>query len=347
MFKQADHERGQAIIVLALVMVGLLAFAALAIDGGNTFAEKRQTQNAGDAAALAGTRQIVLECARQGLNPGPNEANIRNKVAQMVAANSPGATVQVYYVDANGARLSQNEVGTLGVVPCSCAGRASGLEVTVKSSSQTFLAGLIGRNKIEVQATGKARFAPVGRVESGLYPLTRRDMPFTFNQVATLRILDDPDELPGNFGWLSWEGSNDIPTLVAALTPPGTSYTYYNPGEPSTWIANHNDHAITVGKWLQGMPGNKNSQGVRDQLDWWISTQTPMAIPLYDAVAGQGTNGYYRAASFAAFVLQGYDLTGQDKSITGKFVKWVTNGDWAQGVPCSQEGGLYSVKLTP
>ena len=262
MFKQASNERGQAIIVLALMMVGLLAFAALAIDGGNTFAEKRQTQNAGDAASLAGTRQIVLECARQGLNPGPNEANIRNRVAQMVAANSPGATVQVYYVDANGARLSQSEVGTLGVVPCSCAGRASGLEVVVKNSSQTFLAGLIGRDKIEVQATGKARFAPVGRVENGLYPLTRRDMPFTFNQVATLRVLDDADELPGNFGWLSWDGSNDTANLVEALTPPGTSYKYYNPGEPSAWIANHNDHAIMVGKWVQALPGNANAHDV-------------------------------------------------------------------------------------
>jgi Flp pilus assembly protein TadG len=347
MFKQASNERGQAIIVLALMMVGLLAFAALAIDGGNAFAEKRQTQNAGDAGSLAGTRQIVLECARQGLNPGPNEANIRNRVAQMVAANSPGATVQVYYLDANGARLSQNEVGTLGVVPCSCSGRASGLEVVVKSSSQTFLAGLIGRNKIEVQATGKARYAPVGRVENGLYPFTRRDTAFTFNQLVTLRLLDDADEMPGNFGWLTWDGSNNTPDLVSALTPPGTSYKYYNPGEPSTWIANHNDHAITVGKWVQGRPGNKNASGVRSQLDWFISTQTPMAIPLYDAVADQGSNGNYRVASFAAFVLQSYDFTGNDKSMTGKFVKWVTNGDWAQGVPCGQEGGLYSVKLTP
>jgi len=94
------------------------------------------------------------------------------------------------------------------VVPCSCAGRASGLEVVVKSSSQTFLAGLIGRDKIEVQATGKGALRRWTRGKR-FVSLTRRDMPFTFNQVATLRVLDDADELPGNFGWLSWDGSND------------------------------------------------------------------------------------------------------------------------------------------
>jgi len=345
MLNPMRNEKGQAIVILTFAMIVLLLFAALAIDGGNLFVVKRQTQNASDAGALAGARQLVLECAKLGMNPGPNEANIRNQVLRMVSANNPGATAKVYYVDANGQRLSQNEVGTLGVVPCSCGNRAMGVEVVVHGSAPAFIAGLIGRNKMEAESAAKARFGTVAQVTTGLYPFTRRNVPLTFNEQVTLRVLDDADELPGNFGWLSWDGSNDTPDLVAALTTPGTSYKYYNPGQPPNWVADTNDHLITAGKWMQGKPGNKNADGVRDQLNKFISTQTPLIIPLYDTVMGSGSDTNYRVASFAAFVLRSYDFTGKNKSMTGTFIKWVTNGDWGQGIPCNEEAGAYSVKL--
>ena len=55
------REQGQAIVILALMMIGLLAFAALAIDGGNAYVERRRAQNGADAAALAGARQVWLQ----------------------------------------------------------------------------------------------------------------------------------------------------------------------------------------------------------------------------------------------------------------------------------------------
>ena len=52
-------ERGQTLVVVALVFVGLVAAAGLAVDGGNLFVQRRQAQIAADAAALAGTRLIA------------------------------------------------------------------------------------------------------------------------------------------------------------------------------------------------------------------------------------------------------------------------------------------------
>src|SRR4030095_2195683 len=46
-------ERGQALIVIALALVGLIGIAGLVIDGGNAFQDRQQAQNAADAAALA------------------------------------------------------------------------------------------------------------------------------------------------------------------------------------------------------------------------------------------------------------------------------------------------------
>ncbi len=48
-----DAESGAVLMLVALSLVGLLAMAALTIDGGLLFNEKRQAQNAADHAALA------------------------------------------------------------------------------------------------------------------------------------------------------------------------------------------------------------------------------------------------------------------------------------------------------
>lgn len=345
MFKK---ENGQAIVIIAVALVVLLAFVALAIDAGNGYTAKRQAQNAADAAALAGARQIVLECAKQGLNPGPNEAEIRNRVTQMVEANSTGAAFHAYYVGTDGTRLSNNEIGTLGAVPCNCPTRGQGVEVVASNSTTSFFAGLIGRPTLSVQATAKARYGTVKQVTSGLYPFTRRNDTFQFNQTVTLRFLDDADTAPGNFGWLTWDGQNNTPALCQSLTPPGNSELYYNPGTaPDFNDPDYNDHAIDIGKWVQGAPGNKNAACVNQWLQWHIDNSAEMIIPLYDDVVDQGSNVNYRIAGFAAFKVDSYDFTGQNKSITGKFVRTVTNGDWATNITCAADPGVESVKLTP
>jgi hypothetical protein len=51
--KNKRFEHGQALIVIALAVVGIVGMIGLVIDGGNAFQDRRQAQNAADAAALA------------------------------------------------------------------------------------------------------------------------------------------------------------------------------------------------------------------------------------------------------------------------------------------------------
>jgi hypothetical protein len=179
----------------------------------------------------------------------------------------------------------------------------------------------------------QAAAEPTASTGEGLYPFTRRsNIQPVYGELVTLRILDHADTLPGNYGWLSWNGSDGTDDLAAALEPPGNApEEYHNPGTPDNgWTPDHSDKAIAVGKWVQAMPGNKSGKAVRRWLDWHIDNQTPMVIPLYDAVAEQGGKAYYRVASFVAFELQSYDLTGQEKCLIGKFLRWVNNGPWVQ-----------------
>ena len=51
---QQRGEEGQVLAFLAIVLVVLLGFAALALDGGMLFSDRRDAQNAADSASLAG-----------------------------------------------------------------------------------------------------------------------------------------------------------------------------------------------------------------------------------------------------------------------------------------------------
>jgi Flp pilus assembly protein TadG len=52
-FTDNESERGAAAFLVAISLVVLVGFAALAIDGGLGFDDRRGTQNAADSAALA------------------------------------------------------------------------------------------------------------------------------------------------------------------------------------------------------------------------------------------------------------------------------------------------------
>jgi hypothetical protein len=344
-------ESGQVIIIIAFGLVALLIFAALAVDLGAAYSARRDAQNAADAAAMAGARQIVIECNN---GAAADEDQVLAQVDSLMTVNAPNATYEAYFIDSSGARLFSNQVGNVGYIPCMCgAGRAQGLEVIVHNTTDSFLAGVMGQDTLAADAEARAAYnQTIINDGEGLYPFTRRDdQPMTFGQLVKVRVSDkneDPSSAPGNFGWLSWNGENNVPNLGESLTFPGDApQKYYNPGTPdNNWTADHSDKTVSVGDWVQGAPGNKNGAAVRAQLDWHIAHQDVMFIPLYSAGVGQGSHYNYFVSNFAGFQLQSYNLTGQDKHMTGKFVRWTTNGSWVN-VACEDETGIYSIKLIP
>jgi hypothetical protein len=58
---EREHRRfhGQVLVLMAVSMVALLGFTALAVDVGHLLGQRRMTQNAADAAALAGARLLM------------------------------------------------------------------------------------------------------------------------------------------------------------------------------------------------------------------------------------------------------------------------------------------------
>src|SRR5512143_181900 len=157
-----DDEQGQAIVILALMMIGLLAFAALAVDGGNTYTERRRSQNAAYAVALAGARQLWIDQST-GYSGESNVVYAMNTVAQqngVVLTADPHdynqSYVKAYYTKANGDQIGVNLVGALGSVPVG----AAGIRVIASRQFQTFVAGIVGQASLAADAEATAVIIP-------------------------------------------------------------------------------------------------------------------------------------------------------------------------------------------
>jgi Flp pilus assembly protein TadG len=143
---RSRSQEGQSLVIIAVVFVVLVIFAGLAIDGGNTFVQRRQAQNASDAAAMAGTRLIaavIQSCdAFDSAALAAIDAEIHRTINQYaeqngisdtdgIAGNEVNDNVVAYYVDSSAAVISL--VGT-GDLPTG----TSGVRVAVQDTHDTF-----------------------------------------------------------------------------------------------------------------------------------------------------------------------------------------------------------------
>jgi hypothetical protein len=78
-------QSGQAVVLVAVAVLVLTAILALALDGGGIYLDKRQLQNAVDAAALAGAELLMAA--------PPSYTNIHNQGIANLVKNIPGTSI--------------------------------------------------------------------------------------------------------------------------------------------------------------------------------------------------------------------------------------------------------------
>jgi len=77
-------QSGQAVVLVAVAVVVLTAILALALDGGGIYLDRRQAQNAADAAALAGAELLMAV--------PPSYPSIHNQAIANLVKNLPGTS---------------------------------------------------------------------------------------------------------------------------------------------------------------------------------------------------------------------------------------------------------------
>ena len=142
MNKNNLSERGQALVIIALAMIGLIAMTGLAIDGSIVLADRRHAQNAADTAALAGALTYIRECETTGCDAAGeiSSAKAAMELAALGRADSNGYSGDLL--------RSQVEVYTCDDPDATCtapyAGGSDYIQVVIISHVDTTFAQVIG-----------------------------------------------------------------------------------------------------------------------------------------------------------------------------------------------------------
>ena len=132
-------ERGQTLLMMVFALIGLVGLTGLAIDGGNAFSDRRQAQNAADAAALA---------------------------AAMAKANNNADYINVGYARSASNDYQDDALHDVTIVspPTSgfYAGNSEYVQVTIRSTVETYFASIVGMdtvtNLVEAVSRGRPAF---------------------------------------------------------------------------------------------------------------------------------------------------------------------------------------------
>ncbi len=165
-----EDSSGAVAVTVAIMIVVLLGFAALALDISNAMIARNELQNAADAGALAGARQlgVIYQALPQGTpytgyvlsDPSAvisavTGVALQNQARQvLLSINTADIVIGVW--DSTSRTLTPGNVGPTGVRVTARRDPSSNGAVA------TWLAGILGINSMSVTAMGTAALTGVG-----------------------------------------------------------------------------------------------------------------------------------------------------------------------------------------
>jgi Tfp pilus assembly protein PilE len=357
-----QEQQGQTLVLVAVALIVLVIFAAIAVDLSNGYVHRRTAQNAADAAALAGARELARQLNEYRTQPWRrNEFLIKAEMNDFAERNdiedtndSPGDSINTnvtgYFIDTAGEHVSEYVIGDVGSVPDA----ARGVEAIAHTLAPSFFSGVLGQDGFAISAESAVVFEGACAYPC-VMPIATLTQTFEFGKCYN--IYDGAES--GSFGWLHWQFQEEkheeckcSATCLASNLNPLTC----------------NSGRIEVGDWVASDSGISNKKEIRDQLEWYIANpKEPFVVIIYDITDCMGgkcdecaqwqkgaARGFaYHVIGFARFEVLGYSLAtgsgggqsyGHDGTgceepeetggnrITGRFLEWA-GGEGGDCVP--------------
>lgn len=285
-----DGERGAVSVLVAILMVTLLGFTAMAVDVGMLYAERTQLRNGADAAAFA----VAQKCAH---NINDVDCSTTSALARSLANSNAGdgsSNIKSLVLDK-----------TAGTVTVTAGAQEAG---KAPNRASLFFARVLGFNDVEVNASSTVRW---GQPVAGPLPF-----PLAFS-VCQVRYHVD-----GSLQQLQSHGDNANPDCMygpsGAAVPGGFGWLTSSPGVCGGLIDIRSGDA-------SNSSGNSYPGTVCDDvLQKWAADITAgkdaiALLPVFNRVTGTGANAKYQLTSFAAFKVKGWKFSGTDNELPKSF----------------------------
>jgi hypothetical protein len=343
--RYSQHRQGQAIVLFALVLVVVVAFVGLGIDGANAFAQRRNANVAADAAAMAGARAL-LDANLTSAND--HNANVYDAIDTYLDDHlTGGGSLSVidwdaYYIGQNGlavgSPIPRDNASAPDIdIASSSASSIRGISIELHYTFTTYFMQLIGQNTLNVQAYGLAFLGPLGGASGAdIVPLairlpwasewsraaagTRWDIDM-FNSSPSLSTKNDDGLLPRpligtvDLRQMTLKPGGSAPTL--GLHNPCSSYDVDSPTDDlSYWWCKGSPHRV-VSNINQETIGLPVSGTLKAAVDWHINNSPVVLFPVYEN-EGSPTATLKNIRGFIAIKL----LSRSGTSVKGELVNF-------------------------
>jgi hypothetical protein len=344
------REAGQALVIIAIAMLAIIAGMGLIIDGGNAWAQQRITQAGNDAASEAGAI-VIAKFQIDPTQPEPAVDAAVDAAVNAAAANNSITVPVAYYTDICGTLLRLDgtkaagtgdaaQVGGGGLptnnhtnpdCPGGVVGPVAGVQAGATKNFNSFVSQVIGIGSMTAKTTATA----VAGILQGTCSAASGCVVLPVTAPVTVVTCDGSGEAtptstlwpknvrvivplcknnPGNVGWLDW-------------TPKGGGAS-----ELEASILNPDNPPIDLPSWnYVTATGDTNSKPVEDALNTYDGDV--VLFPLFDLtcaedpdlsktkvppnfgcgdIGGSGSNQWYRFPTFAAFELEHAYINGSN-----------------------------------
>ena len=308
-------DSGQALVVMVVFMLCLLGGVALTLDVGSWYREHRQAQTTADAAALAAAQFL------------PNTVTAKS-TAQTYADKNGGSLDAV-----NGVAFTKGQLDNDTVT------------IHVTRTAPGFFSKLFSIDSATVHAHAAAR--------SGVPVAARWAAPIAVNRLhPMLSGTGCPCFGPSNQTTLPL-GKTGAPGAFALVNLDDSISGAVGASTLGQWISKGFDGYLKLtddgGDYLSD-PGAKWNDGpIQDALQ--LRYASDLLFPVYDTLAGTGSNAEYHVIGWVAFHLltdaSGGSVSGGgvSGSITGYFTQVIWDGIQSTGGSTDPDFGVHSIEL--
>jgi Flp pilus assembly protein TadG len=205
------------------------------------------------------------------------------------------------------------------------------IQISAVYNVKHFFAPLIGISSSNVNANTKAVIGPIKSVSSGIRPFAVQTYNFSYGSTVTLK-QGGGNGYQGNYGVVALGGNGSSVYLNNGL------YGYKG--------------KISVGNWINTEPGNM--AGSTNQIKNYLNSEQSSfnnfsrnsiriwTLPLVNTLTVNGKNQVL-VTGFGEFYVESADNVSGKLEITGRFIKYVMNGDIDMTIA---DTGLYGAKLS-
>ncbi|MBT2567416.1 Tad domain-containing protein [Arthrobacter sp. ISL-85] len=290
--KSAD-ERGAISVIIAILLVVLLGFAAIAIDVGVLYSEHSQLQNGADAAAIG----MAQKCARNATDTLCTTPTLAATLANQNALDG-SSNVRSVALDTLGRKVTVfTTAAEKGAPP---------------DSVSLFFADVLGIPTAKVGASASALWGSPNKGPTA-FPLA-----FSVCQVQNmvdqgLQVLQNKDSksanpgctlpsggtVPGGFGWLAQDSGKCGASIDLSVDKGGSDPTSTKTGNSAP-----SNCEGTLNGWAADITAGRKAV---------------VLLPVFDRVTGTGAGAVYHLTAFAAFNIVGWKFSGQDNTTPYSF----------------------------